>query len=137
MEIKNKLVILGLIENENGEFLISQRFEPELPEVHLKWDLPGGKNEMGETLEETLLREILEETGLEVEITRFLPKTITKVWEYPTHKQNTLVLCFCCKLMGGELHLNDHKISDLKWVKREEFKNYEFLPTIKAFFELI
>ena len=54
MKTKSKLVILGLIENQNHEFLLSQRYEPKLPEVHLKWDLPGGRNEFGESLEETL-----------------------------------------------------------------------------------
>jgi len=137
MENKSKLIVLGLIENDKNEFLISQRFEPELPEVHLKWDLPGGKNELGETLEKTLEREVLEETGLEIEILKFLPKTISKVWDYPDHKQYTLVLCFHCRPTKGRLHLDDHKINDLKWIGKKDLKNFEFLPTIKAFFELV
>ena len=68
MEKKSKLVVLGLIENQNNEYLLSQRYDPDVPEAHLKWDFPGGTNEFGESLEETLEREVLEETGLKIEI---------------------------------------------------------------------
>ncbi|MFH0856281.1 MAG: hypothetical protein V1860_00085 [bacterium] len=40
-QTKMKLVILGLIENEKNEVLLSQRYDLKVPEAHLKWDLPG------------------------------------------------------------------------------------------------
>lgn len=135
MEKTSKLIVLGIIENQNGEILISQRFEEELPEVHLKWDLPGGKNEFGESLEETLRREILEETGLNVEIMSLLPKTISKVWEYSNRHQHTIVLCYRCRLIDGELHLNDKKINDLKWIRKSDLDEFEFLPSSRNFID--
>ena len=137
MKKTSKLIVLGIIENKKGEILISQRFEEELPEVHLKWDLPGGKNEFGESLEQTLIREILEETGLSVSIIKLLPKTISKVWEYIDRHQHTIVLCYQCKLISGKLHLNDKKINDLKWVKKDEMENFDFLPSSREFIEII
>ncbi|MFA4942288.1 MAG: NUDIX domain-containing protein [Patescibacteria group bacterium] len=137
MNVKQKLVILGLVENDKQELLVCQRYEPELPEVHLKWDLPGGTNEVGENLEETLRREFLEETGLEVEITNFMPQTISKTWEYADHVQHTLVLCFHCLLVKGELDSSDHKINDLKWVSKESINDLEFLPTTQSFINMI
>ena len=137
MEIKSKLIVIGLVENENHEFLVCQRYEPELPEVHLKWDLPGGTNEFGENLEDTLEREFLEETGLQVKITSFMPKTISKTWDYPNHKQHTLVLCFYCSLISGSLNLNDHKINDLKWIPKEQFVDLDFLQTTQSFIDII
>ncbi|KKQ44485.1 MAG: Phosphohydrolase (MutT/nudix family protein) [Candidatus Moranbacteria bacterium GW2011_GWC2_37_8] len=137
MKLTSKLVVLGIVENDNGEILISQRFEEELPEVHLKWDLPGGKNEFGESLEETLVREILEETGLNVQIVNLLPKTISKVWEYADKHQHTIVLCYCCKLIDGKLHLNDKKINDLKWANENDLDNFEFLPSSREFIEMV
>lgn len=137
MEKTSKLVVLGIIENQNGEILISQRFEEELPEVHLKWDLPGGKNEFGESLEETIVREVLEETGLNVKIKNLLPKTISKVWEYSNRKQHTLLFCFHCSVIDGEMHLNDRKIHNLKWVSRKMLDDYIFLPTRREFIDMV
>lgn len=61
-------IILGVaavIWNANGEvLLIRRRKAPRRGE----WSLPGGKVEFGESLVEAVLREVKEETGLEVEI---------------------------------------------------------------------
>ncbi len=54
MENKTKLVVLGLIKNDKNQYLLSQRYDLDVPEAHLKWDLVGGTNEFGEDLEETL-----------------------------------------------------------------------------------
>src|SRR3990172_6893792 len=133
MKTKSKLVILGIIVNQKREFLICQRNEPELSEVHLKWDLPGGTYKFGERLEETLEREVLEETGLTVKTSDFLSKTFYKSWKYDDHKQHTLILCAFCKLISGDLHLKDRKIKDLKWISQNELNSFEFLPTTKFF----
>lgn len=133
MQKTSKLVVLGIVENEKGEILISQRFEPILPEVHLKWDLPGGKNEFGESLENTIVREIEEETGLKVEVVNLIPKTLSKVWEYRDCEQHTILICFLCKLAGGELQLNDKKINDLKWISNNDVDNFDFMSTSMDF----
>ena len=58
----------GLVKNSHGELLLIFR--------RGKWDLPKGKTEPGETMEETALREVEEETGLEgIEMGEFLRST--------------------------------------------------------------
>lgn len=58
----------GLVYNDAGEILFIYRKK--------RWDLPKGKAEKGETIEETALREVAEETGVEgLKITKFLQKT--------------------------------------------------------------
>lgn len=58
----------GIVENENGEILFIYRLG--------KWDLPKGKMEMGETEEQSALREVEEETKLkELEIKKFVGDT--------------------------------------------------------------
>lgn len=128
-----KLVILGLTKNDREEILISQRYDPKVPAAHLKWDLPGGTVEFGESPEETLRREIMEETGLEIEIGNLIPHVASRVWDHADYKMHSIVLCFECKMSAGKLHLNDHKINALEWVKAKDLIDYEFLPTAKVF----
>ena len=50
-----------IIKNQNGQILLQQRKYP-----YGKWGLPGGLMELGESTEETAIREVFEETGLTV-----------------------------------------------------------------------
>ena len=64
------LVAVGaVIWNEKGEIVLIQRAK----EPHKgQWSIPGGRVEWGETLHEAIVREIREETGLEVRIAGFI-----------------------------------------------------------------
>ena len=67
--IKFPIIGVGVVVWKNDDFLLIQRGkEPRFGQ----WSIPGGKQEIGETLEETALREIREETGIEIRITNFL-----------------------------------------------------------------
>ncbi len=65
-ELNHKFVLLqdgavGIIQNEKGEILLQRRSDNDL------WGLPGGCQELGESFEETIIREIKEETNLDVD----------------------------------------------------------------------
>jgi 8-oxo-dGTP diphosphatase len=77
------------------------------------WALPGGRMDPGETIEQTIIREVKEETGLTVVIESVLGEYVERgVKEdinyeyYPT--------CFVVKVVGGELHKQDSEIQQIQ-----------------------
>lgn len=68
--------VYGICFNENGEILIFRAV------VGSKWQLPGGKPEVGETIEETLSRELLEEVDIRVKDIKVLG---TQKVEFPNN----------------------------------------------------
>ena len=86
--------VFGLITNDEGKVLLCHRTDMDL------WNLPGGALEFGEAPWEGVIREVREETGLDVEVESF-----TGIYCKP--KDDDLVLSFKCKVIGRELTLND------------------------------
>lgn len=58
--------VKALIKNSNGEYLFLKRAEPYEREKKCRWDIPGGRINIGEPIYEALKREIKEETGLKM-----------------------------------------------------------------------
>jgi 8-oxo-dGTP diphosphatase len=80
----------------------------------LKWELPGGKIEEGETAQECLVREIKEELGIHISVREQLPSF---QHEYPNQKTIEL-LPFICKIKNGEIILKEHQ--QVKWLGKNE-----------------
>ncbi|NBO57062.1 MAG: NUDIX domain-containing protein, partial [Actinobacteria bacterium] len=68
--LKEKQVALAMILHD-GKLLIVER-KDQNPQWDHKWEFPGGKVEVGETHHQTVKREVLEETGIALNETRFL-----------------------------------------------------------------
>ncbi len=86
--------VSGIIRDNENRVLLCRRNDYDL------WNLPGGGVESGETPWAGVIREVKEETGLDVEIIR-----LTGVYSKP-HKDK-IVLAFECRVIGGEITLND------------------------------
>ncbi|HLN18594.1 MAG TPA: NUDIX hydrolase [Patescibacteria group bacterium] len=136
MKKKSIVVVLGIIENEKGEILLSLRNDPKFKGAHLKWDFVGGKVEMGESLEKTLRREIKEESGFNVKIESLIAHCICKNWNLPKYFQHTLVFCFITRKKSGKIASKDPKIKDLKWVTTRKALEMDLIFSARIFLKL-
>jgi 8-oxo-dGTP diphosphatase len=119
------LAASAVIQDDNGRFLLVQRGHE--PAMGL-WSLPGGSVESGETLSEAAIREVREETGLDI-ITR------GEVWRvsvelatgkhFDVHALRGLVV-------GGELHPGDDA-ADARWWQQSELPGLRLTPHLLEF----
>ena len=133
--MKTVRVVAAVIKaiNENGEPIIfaTQRGYGEFKGG---WEFPGGKIEAGETSQEALKREIMEELDTEIAVGELIE---TIEYDYPTFHLS--MDCFWCEIVKGDLVLKEHEAA--KWLKKEQLDDVEWLPadvtiikTIKAEF---
>ena len=100
----------GIVYNERNEILLQKRGDRN------EWGFPGGAMELGEFLEETAKREILEETGLNVKVEHLIGVYSKYFDEFPNEdKAQTITHFFQCKPIDGELTADGIEALDLKY----------------------
>ena len=105
----------AVVRADDGRILLCRRAGP--PEEG-KWDLPGGFLEEGEHPVDALVRELREETGLEIEPLE-LVAIETDVYGDADDAPSTLNLYWTARVVSGEPHAADD-VSELRWFRREE-----------------
>jgi 8-oxo-dGTP diphosphatase len=125
-QTKQLTVFVGIC-IKNKKLLMTQRFDPDCPEAHLKWELPGGKCEFGETPEEAIIREFREETGVAVDAVSLYPLVYTHYWNYRDATQQTFVFVYKCKFLKNLVRQPDKKIRDVQWIPLSNVLKYDLL----------
>ncbi len=86
-----------------------------------RWEFPGGKIEPGETEQQALKREIMEELGIIISADSFL---LTIEYDYPEF--HLVMHCYKCTILFGAPRLLRH--SAAKWVTPQELEEINWLP---------
>ena len=100
----------GCIFNERGEVLLQRRGDSN------KWGFPGGAVELGETPEMAAIRELKEETGLDVEICRMIGVYTDCDMEYPNgDRAHSISIVYELKVIGGKIYCDSDETLELRF----------------------
>jgi 8-oxo-dGTP diphosphatase len=119
--LKLVLVAACALIDADGRILIAQR--PEGKQLAGLWEFPGGKVEPGETPEETLVRELEEELGINTKIACLAPLT------FASHSYETfhlLMPLYICRRYEGIPQGREGQA--LKWVRPQALRDYPMPP---------
>lgn len=120
-------VIKAVKENEEPMIFATQRGYGEFKGG---WEFPGGKIEAGETPQEALKREIMEELDTEVSVGEWIE---TVEYDYPGFHLS--MDCFWCEIVKGDLVLKEHEAA--RWLTKKQLADVEWLPADVAVAEKI
>lgn len=123
----HKEIAVAVVWHE-GRLLIGKRRSDQM--LGGLWEFPGGKRREGESLEQTAIRELREETGLEIE----LEAPYCAVEHAYSHFSITLT-AFRARYTSGEARPNS--TDELRWVALEELEAYPFPAANKRVIEAI
>lgn len=119
--------VVAIVQDEDGRVLMIHKTDND------KWALPGGGHEIGESIADTVVREVKEETGYDVGV-----ETITGTYTDPGHVmayddgevRQQFSIAFRAKLLGG--HARTSSESDrVEWVEPEKLDGLELHPSMR------
>lgn len=111
-------VIKAINENRESIIFATQRGYGEFKGG---WEFPGGKIEKGETPQEALKREIMEELDTEISVGKLID---TIEYDYPEFHLS--MDCFWSEIVKGNLILKEHEAA--RWLKKDQLDDVEWLP---------
>ena len=114
----NRIEVVAAIIQKDDRIFATQRGYGEWKDW---WEFPGGKIEPGETFENALKREILEELSTDININKFF---CTVDYDYP--KFHLTMHCYLCSLQNDAMHLNEHEAA--RWLSKNELDSVKWLP---------
>jgi ADP-ribose pyrophosphatase YjhB (NUDIX family) len=116
----------AIVTNHEGKILLHRRSDNDL------WALPGGSMDIGESISETAVREVKEETGLDVRV-----DYIVGIYTNSHHViafsdgeiRQQFSLCFACTLLGGEIQVSKESF-EVGFFSPQEIEHLNMHPSI-------
>ena len=122
------LTVRGIIRNSDGKILIVKRHPKSRTDPEM-WELPGGKVEKGEHFADALVREIKEETNLDVNVGDFCEAIQN---DYP-HKRTVQLMMYLDDINGSGEISDEH--TQFKWASMDEIRSLELSTSFKKVLE--
>ncbi|MGW1517556.1 NUDIX domain-containing protein [Streptomyces sp. NPDC002287] len=119
--------VTAFVVNDQGDVLLERRSD------NGRWGMPGGVQEFGENISGTVVREVLEETGIRVEVVG-----LVGIFTDPGHViefadgevRQEFSLCFRARPIGGEIQVSSESL-EVRWVPRSEIDSLDVSPTTR------
>lgn len=116
------------VQDEHGRILLVHKADNDL------WALPGGGHEAGESIAATAVREVREETGVDVEITG-----LVGLYTNPNHVmayddgevRQQFSICFSAQLLGGQAREDKTETKEVDWVALEKLDGLNIHPSMR------
>jgi len=122
----------GVVIEDGRALLIKRGSEPLLGQ----WSIPGGTLELGESLQEGVARELLEETGLEVQVLDmieafdriFLDLAAPNVGDRSRPKYHYVIVDYLCERLAGEAKAGSD-VTDVAYAREDELEKFHLTST--------
>ena len=119
--------VTAIVPNERGELLLVHKTDNDL------WALPGGGMDVGESMAETVVREVKEETGIDVEVTG-----VVGIYTNPNHVmayddgevRQQCSICFTTRMLGGRLATSS-ETSEVEFVAPARLDGLNIHPSMR------
>ena len=112
------IAVTGFVKNQGGKVLM-------IRSPLRGWELPGGQVERGEDLQAALQREVMEETGITVEVGRLMG-IYTKI-----RSPDLVILCFECQPVSGTVMTSEESI-EVEWISCNDILERITHPAIRG-----
>lgn len=117
----NSLVpaVSAVVSDDEGRLLVHRRSDNDL------WSIPGGRLEVGESVSQAVIREVREETGIEVEPVRLVgvysnPRAVVAYDDGEVRQQFSI--CVACRPSGGSLSAESDESVEVRFVGPDELE---------------
>lgn len=119
--------VVGIVRDEEGRVLLIHKTDNDL------WALPGGGHEIGEFIADTVVREVREETGYDVEVTG-----LSGTYTNPNHVmaygdgevRQQFSIAFTARILGGQARTSSES-KRVEWVRPEDTDDLPMHPSMR------
>lgn len=119
--------VVAIVQDDQGRILLIHKTD------NNKWALPGGGHDIGESISDTVVREVKEETGYDVEV-----ETITGTYTNPRHVmayddgevRQQFSLAFRAQLVGGQMQTSSES-DEVVWLTPDQLATLDMHPSMR------